>query len=201
MGLFDALFGRKPKSNVEMLDDQIWLSIDAKFDGVRNQLQNQMGSSAVLLIAHFDDTLERLLDIVNGFQGKTSVQAILVDDLSSDFVNRLNINESDKIDLIVAERHPLPAEDKKVIQFAESLPCRCRLSYHLSMEDPVLKAFAGDHVKNILKMIGMMPNEAISSTLVSRRIKAALKKIEAKSFDNSAARSAAEWLELNMPRS
>jgi len=55
--------------------------------------------------------------------------------------------------------------DKKVSQFAEMLPFRCRLLYHLSMQDPILKAFAGDHVKRMLNMMGMMPNEAISKVI------------------------------------
>ena len=79
------------------------------------------------------------------------------------------------------------------------LPCRCRFSHHVSLEDAVMKIFAGDWVKNVLKQMGMKEDEAIESQMVSRRIRQAQQKIEGNAFGSCEAESAAAWLEKNCP--
>jgi len=100
----------------------------------------------------------------------------------------------------VAERHPLLTVDDKLMQFAETMPCRCRLTHHLSLEDPLLTKFAGVWVARTLEALGMSEYEMIESNMVSRRIKAAQKKIQAQAIGNSGAGSAAEWMEKNLPK-
>ena len=67
------------------------------------------------------------------------------------------------------------------------------------MEDPLLKTFAGAWVQNVLRGLGMKENEAIESRMVSRRIRAAQKKIESQAVGDGPARSAEEWMERNCP--
>jgi len=69
----------------------------------------------------------------------------------------------------------------------------------LSLEDPVMRIFAGDWVQNVLKQLGMKENESIESQMVSRRIKQAQQKIEGRTFGSSEAESAERWLEKNCP--
>jgi len=200
MGLFDFLLGSKSASRVELASDHIWISQQAKFIGVQKELEERLGSDsvAVLLIAHFDDTLVQLKAIAAAYGADTRVTATLAGKLSLDIAVRLNLDETRAIDLIVAERHPLFSVDKKLIRFAEELPCRCRVAHHLSMDDPLLKMFAGARLQNILEKLGMTENEPIESSMVSRRIKDAQKNIEAQAFADSEAGTAAEWIEKNM---
>ena len=89
--------------------------------------------------------------------------------------------------------------DDRLQEFADELPCRCRFSHHVSLEDAVMKVFAGDWVKNVLKQLGMSEDDAIESQMVSRRIRQVQQKIEGRAFGSLDAESAAEWLEKNCP--
>ncbi|MDO4586034.1 MAG: SEC-C metal-binding domain-containing protein [Planctomycetia bacterium] len=55
--------------------------------------------------------------------------------------------------------------------------------FFLSLEDDLVRIFAGDWVKNILTRIGMEDGQAIESRMVTRRIEGAQKKIEERNFD------------------
>jgi hypothetical protein len=201
MGLFDSLFGTKSASTVELLNDRIWMSQEAKFNGIQHELGECAGSDsvAVVLVAHFPDALERLNCIAAEYSGDTPAAVALAKSLTNDIADSLSLNEAVTIDLIVAERHPLLSIDAQLMQFAEELPCRCRVRHHLALDDPLLKLFVGKEVEALLRKLGMTDDEAIEANMVSRRIKSAQKKIEAQATGNTEAKSATEWIEKNMP--
>ena len=55
--------------------------------------------------------------------------------------------------------------------------------FFLSLEDKLMRVFAGDWVKGMLTRLGMQKGEAIESGMVTRRIEAAQKKVEETHFD------------------
>jgi preprotein translocase subunit SecA len=55
--------------------------------------------------------------------------------------------------------------------------------FFLSLEDDLMRIFAGEWVKNILTRLGMQEGEAIESRMVSRRVEGAQKKVEERNFD------------------
>jgi preprotein translocase subunit SecA len=55
--------------------------------------------------------------------------------------------------------------------------------FYLSLEDDLMRIFAGDWVKNMLTRLGMEDGQAIESRMVSRRIEGAQKKVEERNFD------------------
>lgn len=55
--------------------------------------------------------------------------------------------------------------------------------FFLSLEDDLMRIFAGEWVKNVLTRFGMKEGEAIESRLVSRRIEGAQKKVEERNFE------------------
>src|SRR5438270_3267385 len=55
--------------------------------------------------------------------------------------------------------------------------------FYLSLEDDLMRIFAGEWVSNLLGRMGMQEGEAIESRMVSRRISAAQKKVEERHFD------------------
>jgi preprotein translocase subunit SecA len=55
--------------------------------------------------------------------------------------------------------------------------------FFLSLEDDLMRIFAGEWVKNILTRLGMQEGEAIESKMVSRRIEGAQKKVEERNFE------------------
>jgi preprotein translocase subunit SecA len=56
--------------------------------------------------------------------------------------------------------------------------------FFLSLEDDLMRIFAGEWVKKILETLGMQEGEAIESRMVTRRIEAAQKKVEERHFES-----------------
>ncbi|WP_435016860.1 preprotein translocase subunit SecA [Tundrisphaera sp. TA3] len=56
--------------------------------------------------------------------------------------------------------------------------------FFLSLEDDLMRKFAGEWVSNVLARLGMEEGEAIESRMVSRRIEGAQKKVEERNFDS-----------------
>jgi preprotein translocase subunit SecA len=56
--------------------------------------------------------------------------------------------------------------------------------FYLSLEDDLMRIFAGEWVSNLLARLGMQEGEAIESRMVSRRISGAQKKVEERHFDS-----------------
>ena len=55
--------------------------------------------------------------------------------------------------------------------------------FYLSLEDDLMRIFAGEWVKNVLTRLGMEEGQAIESRMVSRRIEGAQKKVEERNFE------------------
>jgi preprotein translocase subunit SecA len=55
--------------------------------------------------------------------------------------------------------------------------------FYLSLEDDLMRIFAGEWVKNVLTRLGMKEGEAIESRMVTRRIEGAQKKVEERNFE------------------
>ncbi len=204
MGLFSFLFGGASPSRVELLNDRIWISQEAKFRGVERDLLQLKSSNtdAVMLIAHFPDTLARLGAIITQHP---PVTATLAQTLARDIAGHLRHKELLTINLLVAERHPLYSIDQQLLQTFEQqllqsgkqLSCRCCITYHLSLEDPPLKQHITPQFLGILEDIGMHPDDPIEHKMVNRAITKMQKKCEATALGNRQANSATEWIEKN----
>ncbi|HHY50120.1 MAG TPA: preprotein translocase subunit SecA, partial [Alphaproteobacteria bacterium] len=55
--------------------------------------------------------------------------------------------------------------------------------FYLSMDDPLLKIFAGDRLKAIMDRLKLPEGEAIEAGIVTRSIESAQRKVEARNFD------------------
>ena len=55
--------------------------------------------------------------------------------------------------------------------------------FYLSLEDPLMRIFAGDRVKAIMERLKMPEGEAIEAAIVSRSLEGAQRKVEARNFD------------------
>jgi preprotein translocase subunit SecA len=55
--------------------------------------------------------------------------------------------------------------------------------FYLSMDDPLLKIFAGDRLKAIMDRLKLPDGEAIEAGMVTRSIESAQRKVEARNFD------------------
>jgi preprotein translocase subunit SecA len=55
--------------------------------------------------------------------------------------------------------------------------------FYLSLDDPLLRIFAGDRVRGIMERLNMPEGEPIEAGIVSRSIESAQRKVEARNFD------------------
>ena len=55
--------------------------------------------------------------------------------------------------------------------------------FYLSLDDPLMRIFAGDRVKSIMDRLKMPEGEAIEAGIVTRSIESAQRKVEARNFD------------------
>lgn len=198
MGLFSWLATNR---TVKAAPDVIWLTRQARRAGIASKLRELPGSmgtrQAILLVAHFPDQLGELESIASQENNRDWTAVVLASDIDGlDIVAALDA--SHHVEILVAERHPLRTRDDRIVEFAGRLPCPSRITFHLSLEDALLRAYSGEWIKNILCKLGMRENDPIESALVSRRLRAAQRKIASLVGRELPAQSAEEWLELNM---
>jgi hypothetical protein len=200
MGLFDWLKGKE--DTVETAKYRIWLARAAKSVGIRREvgdaLANPAGNCVALVVAHFNDCLQQLRTAVEGFDPKR-VFVASADSLAGRTPSDFAADPSSSVLIVVGERHPLAAHDEVVLQFARREPERCLLVYHVSLEDPLLKPFAGQWVERVLRGLGMKEDEPIKSRMVTRRIQTELDKIAKIATGDAPANSVEEWLARNCP--
>ena len=130
------------------------------------------------------------------------------DDLSKRYASRLDVPKSewDALTKQIAEREGMIDDGRKVAEVGGlhvigserhdarriDLQLRGRAGrqgdpgssrFFLSLEDDLMRKFAGEWVRNMLTRMGMQDGEAIESKMVSKRIEAAQKKVEEHHFD------------------
>jgi preprotein translocase subunit SecA len=64
--------------------------------------------------------------------------------------------------------------------------------FYLSLDDPLMRIFAGDRVRSIMDRLKMPEGEAIEAGIVTRSIESAQRKVEARNFDIRK-----QWLEYD----
>ena len=55
--------------------------------------------------------------------------------------------------------------------------------FYVSLEDPIMKIFGGDRIKNIVGTLGLKDDEAIQNKMISRQLEGAQEKVEGFHFD------------------
>ena len=143
-------------------------------------------------------------DIILGGNAETMAWA----QLQNTYQTRLDVpkNEWDTLVTSISDRESMKSEGNKVREMGglqivgterhESrridlqLRGRCGRQgdpgssrFYLSLEDDLMRIFAGEWVKNILTRLGMQDGEAIESKMVTRRVEAAQKKVEERNFE------------------
>lgn len=210
MGFWDW-FRSKPKRVAE--SDRIWLSATAKLAGLAAEVSR--AGTPILVVAHFPATLrdvEQALVAV-GLPGER-VDGPLA---SADLMGRLNgparalLARSDQlrpadppedvagdpVRILVAERHFLKSHDDTVVRFADGLGRPAGVTFFLSLDEPLMKQFAGNWVSDVLRRLGLKEGEAIESPMVQRRVRAVQMRMAVQARGDDPADSAEEWLERN----
>jgi preprotein translocase subunit SecA len=217
MGLWKWLTGKK---SLVTATDRIWLTRLARCRGLCRELfQHHSNAQAPVLLAHFPATLtevrqelsrqevphqtaERLISAkevsrLAGPPAERLPRLGLVRQLQPEPFPDQNAGEEGPIQILVAERHFLTECDEAVMRFAEGLGMRCQVTYHCSLEDPLIKALAGEWVKGVLQRLGMDESAPVESPMVARRVRGAQGKFATSAGQGCDADSAEEWLQSN----
>ena len=176
--------------------------LNAKFHEREAEIIAQAGRLAGVTIA--TNMAGRGTDIILGGNPEHSAW----EELKSRYSSRLDVpkNEWDELTREIAEREGMTAEGKKVAELGGlhvigterhdsrriDLQLRGRAGRQgdpgssrifISLDDKLMRLFAGDTVKRIMQMAGLRDGEPITSPMVSRRLDAAQKKREEQHFD------------------
>ncbi len=116
-----------------------------------------------------DDVWKKLVDEIDEKE-QMSAEGEIVRDVGGLYVLGTERHESRRIDLQLRGRCGRQGD-----------PGGSR--FFLSLEDDLMRIFAGDFVKSVMERMGMKEGEAIESSLVTRRIAAAQKKVEERNFE------------------
>ena len=90
------------------------------------------------------------------------------------------------------------SRDQELVQAAGKLPCKPSLTFHFSLDDPLLKFFGNEKIKALMVRLGMDKSESISHQLINNAIRSAQEKIEKKVGKDVPTHSAADWFKYNL---
>jgi hypothetical protein len=212
-------FKSAPKT-LRVEDDRVWMTPEAKYRGVAEDLEAQLPHSAMLLaVAHFPATLAQIKAEVEHYRftpvvhdqalsaaevrrladqnGAPPIVLVLAERLIVDEFPEPPSDHAKPVTLLVGERHFLRANDEKIVAFARGLGRHCRLAFHVPIRDPLMQAFAGEWIGDMLTNLGANETDAIESRLITRRIQGAQAKFVTSGAEERKADSAEQWLELN----
>lgn len=176
--------------------------LNAKHHEREAEIIAQAGRKGAVTIA--TNMAGRGTDIILG----GSAEHLAWDELSQKYESRLEVPKSEWDQLVkdIEKREGMDVEAKEVMDVGGlhvigserhdsrriDLQLRGRAGrqgdpgssrFFLSLEDKLMRVFAGEWVKNILSRLGMEEGEAIESGMVSKRIEGAQKKVEERHFE------------------
>ena len=169
--------------------------LNAKQHAKEAEIVAQAGSPAVITIA--TNMAGRGTDIVLGGNVEKQMQFVeadttLDDSTKSQRVNKLRnewqslhdqVVSAGGLKIIGSERHESRRIDNQLRGRSGRQGDPGASRFYLSMEDSLLRIFAGDKMKAIMDRLKLPEGEAIEAGMVTRSIESAQRKVEARNFD------------------
>lgn len=103
------------------------------------------------------------------------------------------------LEIIVAEHHPLRSRDEQLIQAAAAVACQTHLSFHISLDDPLLTKFGARSIQQLFKQLGVAEDTCLSNSMITTAIRRGQEKIESRVAHDLPARSIEDWFKYNLP--
>jgi len=169
--------------------------LNAKQHAKEAEIVAQAGRPGMITIA--TNMAGRGTDIVLGGNVEKQVQFIEADDSLTDAVKaartqqlkdewaglNAQVKAAGGLRIIATERHESRRIDNQLRGRAGRQGDPGQSRFYLSLEDPLMRIFAGDRVRAIMDRLKMPEGEAIEAGIVSRSIEGAQRKVEARNFD------------------
>ena len=111
-------------------------------------------------------------------------KAVRIETLKSEWAGlHEQVKEAGGLRIVATERHESRRIDNQLRGRSGRQGDPGASRFYLSLEDPLMRIFAGDRVKAIMERLKMPEGEAIEAGIVSRSIEGAQRKVEARNFD------------------
>jgi len=194
-------------------DDKVWFNSQRKFAGICADVAGLKAEQQnILLLAHFPETLSivqlalRAASIEFGLAESSilcsqSPQGVLAVGLVRAVQPSAQIDLSSSegsLEIVVAEHHPVYGKDKDLIDLAELLPCKPKVCFHTSLDEPLMRHFGSESIVSLFKRLGADEAESISHPLVTTAIRSAQQKIEKQVQRDVHTESMADWFRFNI---
>ena len=196
-----VLVGTTSIENSELISTQLTQAklphqvLNAKQHAREAEIVAQAGRPGVITIA--TNMAGRGTDIVLGGNVEKQVQLIEADDTipEADKARRIEqlkaewqglheqVKAAGGLRIIATERHESRRIDNQLRGRSGRQGDPGQSRFYLSLEDPLMRIFAGDRVRAIMDRLKMPDGEAIEAGIVSRSIEGAQRKVEARNFD------------------
>lgn len=204
-----SFFGKKDLPLVR-LDDVIWISQEAKWAALLENLQKSVESKPTWLIYFFERTFNTLQTLLTNLQKPYEwVQSAenlkdtskiwifsanefrhLSSYLKKDFANK-------ELSVFFAEHYPLAEEENEILKKIGDISFKAKAYVYTSFDEPILKKFSGDKILEMLKKMGAKETESLSHQLITKAIKEAQKKIGESIKHEQRAVSMEDWFAKN----
>ncbi len=169
--------------------------LNAKQHAKEAEIVAQAGRPGVITIA--TNMAGRGTDIVLGGNVEKQVQLVEADEsLSAEEKDRrikqlqdewaslhAGVKAAGGLRIVATERHESRRIDNQLRGRSGRQGDPGASRFYLSLEDPLMRIFAGDRVRAIMERLKMPEGEAIEAGIVSRSIESAQRKVEARNFD------------------
>ena len=162
--------------------------LNAKFHEKEAQIVAQAGRPGAVTIA--TNMAGRGTDIVLGGSWESEIAALKnpndeqIAAIKEDWQQRhATVIEAGGLHIIGTERHESRRIDNQLRGRAGRQGDPGLSRFYLSLEDPLMRLFASDRVKNMMRALGMKEGEAIEHRMVSNAIEKAQRKVEGRNFD------------------
>ena len=215
------LFGKR--KTVIHEPDQIWRTRSTEFEGLLAFIESlDPATTRALVITQFADTFRSLNDLclsrgVAFTTYPTAFEGERLHDLSeyqvaghillapaqalpeNPLVTQTQpLGRDFEINVLVAEHHPLPDFDDRILEFAASLPCPSRVCFHDALDGALLRHYGGDQIAQIATTLKMPAGDCISSSFIDKSIRRAQEKIARRVSNPMTADSAEQWFQLHL---
>lgn len=103
------------------------------------------------------------------------------------------------LNIIVAEHHPKRSSDEQLLAAARTITCEAQLTFHISLDDPLLTHFGVRSIQQLYQRLGIDEETNLSNPMITTAIRRAQEKIERQVPRDLPAWSIDDWFRHNLP--
>jgi len=196
-------------------EESVWIEQSHKYQGlIEDVTAAGQGGETTLIFAHFAQTVAEVVAALSS--AKIGFQAYTMTDRPTDLMTaKVLVVQADilqapalyalkplvargTVRFALADHYPLLSKDLALLETLFTLAPAVKPMFYTSLEDETLKRFISGDLKQMLEKLGMKPDERINHSLVNRSIANAQEKIEKTAHGDRPARSAEEWMTMNL---